>query len=970
MHAFHERVLRYVELMHRLQQLALILLITCAALGIQAQDPITWSITSNENLPSNIVYRITQDQQGQTWIATDNGICYYDGNKVVRPILPEVNDNFFAFIDKDIYGHIWMLNISGELLVYKNGEIHNQTSSIKTNGQYLNDIYLIENYLWTIIKDDNRQNKVQVYKIDEDGELNLINDDLGKLKSLYLAISKYNDKVYISYTHSETRLSQLRVFKFDGTDVNSNFKVNENFSDIIQTGQRYIATDQDRFNLILFDENKTYDKIEFKIRINQLIEISGKLFVLTNKGYHQVYIKNSEISLSRPFLSQHKINSIFYGRENLYWFGTYNKGVQVMPSIDNTLYKLKGEQESTITELTEVHSKILAGTSNGEVLRLENEKLEEIANFRSKITGINSYKSSILIGTSEGLQSIKKGNSNPIPLSTRVIKDLDVNEQSDEIIISSGIAAQLLNINGNSFQPSGTEINERSYACLFDNQENIWVGTVRGLYLLNHDSRNGNQEHEVILPYNISDIVELNDSTVYASTFSNGAFEFVNNKKRSKLDLPKLTIVDMSTDGEDLLFATDQGALYYDIENEDYFPITNKNFISSNDVQSVHLTEKWLWIGTDAGLNKINRRSISIENDILLSINNIFLDQQKVAPDQPLEIEKSVNSILFQYTGISNKNHKDISYQYRVKGLDSGWTSTKSDELYLRKLEPGNYTLELHSTDGRSESNMVSKTFTIKPDWYDHTWVKLLMALVITFLIYHIIRYLLSKRLQEERAKAEKQKVIDGMQMTALQNHMNPHFISNALYTIHDLIKQEKNWEASEFTSNFAGLIRKSMKYASKERINLKEELEFLHMYLELESSRFDIPVVTTISVDEKIKEKQNIIFIPPLLIQPLIENSFKHGDLSKRENPKVSVQVKSEGTDLKVLVCDNGLGFDPGSLQNSSSTGIKTLKERLAINTSQLQKEKIKDLLTVEQLITGECCVTIIISYLEKHEA
>jgi len=84
---------------------------------VSAQEPIFRELTSDDGLPSNIVYKIAEGHGGQMWIATDNGVCIYDREDIVEAKFDSVNDHFFAFMEQDSYGNIWMLNISGQIFV-------------------------------------------------------------------------------------------------------------------------------------------------------------------------------------------------------------------------------------------------------------------------------------------------------------------------------------------------------------------------------------------------------------------------------------------------------------------------------------------------------------------------------------------------------------------------------------------------------------------------------------------------------------------------------------------------------------------------------------------------------------------------------------------------------------------------------------------------------------------------------------
>ncbi len=212
--------------------------------------------------------------------------------------------------------------------------------------------------------------------------------------------------------------------------------------------------------------------------------------------------------------------------------------------------------------------------------------------------------------------------------------------------------------------------------------------------------------------------------------------------------------------------------------------------------------------------------------------------------------------------------------------------------------------------------------------------------------------------------------------MTALQNHMNPHFVSNALYNIQDLINENKKWESSEFTSSFAEVVRLSMSFATTERISLRQELKFLKVYIDLEEKRFRNKLNFVFSVDDWLDKSKVEIFIPPLLIQPILENVFKHADLRHSEDPTIKIDLRRTGELIVCTIEDNGIGFSHNlskqrvKKKHHRSTGVETVKERLRLNASQLNiKVDDQELLSMHDNQPRGTIVRLKIYYLFHNE-
>jgi len=125
------------------------------------------------------------------------------------------------------------------------------------------------------------------------------------------------------------------------------------------------------------------------------------------------------------------------------------------------------------------------------------------------------------------------------------------------------------------------------------------------------------------------------------------------------------------------------------------------------------------------------------------------------------------------------------------------------------------------------------------------------------------------------------------------------------------------------------------------ERITLGDEILFLEKYIELEQMRFDQSVKFDISIDDNLKIIIEKIKVPPLLIQPIIENVFKHAGFNDKNNPSMKIIFSGEENYLTCQVLDNGIGLDSGYKKNlfnrKTSTGLATIEKRLKLNAEQL---------------------------------
>lgn len=214
--------------------------------------------------------------------------------------------------------------------------------------------------------------------------------------------------------------------------------------------------------------------------------------------------------------------------------------------------------------------------------------------------------------------------------------------------------------------------------------------------------------------------------------------------------------------------------------------------------------------------------------------------------------------------------------------------------------------------------------------------------------------------LQNQLAETEKllaaEKKVTESELKALKSQMNPHFIFNALNSIQMQFMYGDKLTANEQLNNFTYLTRQILEVSGKKSIPISDEVEILTKYLELEQLRFKKDFTYSITVSENIDEDYHKI--PPMLIQPIVENSIKHGLLHQKGDKKVSVHfaIDAEETHLICTVIDNGIGRQKSAeikaknhtTHNSFST--QAIEQRLELLNDKLQ---LTDLIAYTDLLS-----------------
>jgi tetratricopeptide (TPR) repeat protein len=188
------------------------------------------------------------------------------------------------------------------------------------------------------------------------------------------------------------------------------------------------------------------------------------------------------------------------------------------------------------------------------------------------------------------------------------------------------------------------------------------------------------------------------------------------------------------------------------------------------------------------------------------------------------------------------------------------------------------------------------------------------------------------QKLETEKTMTEMEQRTIELEMQALRAQMNPHFIFNSLNSIHLFILENNRAQASKFLAKFSRLIRLILQNSQTSFITLESELESLSLYLDMESLRFNYHFSFHISIHPEIDVSE--LNIPPLIIQPYVENAIWHGLMHKEEKGQLDIEVSEEGDHLYFKIIDNGIGRKKASeLASKSATKHKSMGLRITAN-------------------------------------
>ena len=342
------------------------------------------------------------------------------------------------------------------------------------------------------------------------------------------------------------------------------------------------------------------------------------------------------------------------------------------------------------------------------------------------------------------------------------------------------------------------------------------------------------------------------------------------------------------------------------------------------------------WYGSIGKIQIIlykNQKKSGLAENTIDNAGNKLLEQAIYNLKKGLFICESVTCWIY-----SEDFNKALSEAYALQGnftaafdrlkisaayKDSIFNTEKHDQMtrleleyeFNKKKDSLNHQASLSNVQIQNEKKM--SRFALKQQWLIIIVVIIGLCLigVFFFFYYRTIRRLHSKN-ELIREKSEKQfkekeyqQKVNDITASALRSQMNPHFIFNALNTIQSYIYSNDKKSAGNYLGKFSELIRKVLDNSNKHEISLEEEIHLLQLYIDIEKARFGDTICVTIDIDQNLESEH--ILVPPMLIQPYIENAIKHGLLHQTGEKKLMIKLRRSNDQqfIEIIIDDNGIG-------------------------------------------------------------
>lgn len=345
--------------------------------------------------------------------------------------------------------------------------------------------------------------------------------------------------------------------------------------------------------------------------------------------------------------------------------------------------------------------------------------------------------------------------------------------------------------------------------------------------------------------------------------------------------------------------------------------------------------------------SKTNIHLLKIEIDSKTIKNE---DGTEINTGQTIKLGPNSNFLRIKFNDFNYVSQQPKTYAIKIDGLNDEWIDLKEKtEFGFSGLAGGKSNVWVKSKlqFAKEYSDPVNLlTINVIPPLTKRKsfWALCLGLLILLFYLGY--RYRLSQLKEKQNLMIAFNKQLAETEMKALRAQMNPHFLFNVLNAIKLNVQKNEQENAIDFITDFSKLIRSVLQNSGKQRISLEEELQTLELYIKIERKRFSTSFDYNFSIDESIKPAS--ISIPPMLLQPYVENAIWHGILHKSDGKgEIRINTFKSQRSIIVEIIDNGIGRDNAnklklkSAQKNKSMGMQITQDRMAIS-NQLSDDHI----------------------------
>jgi ligand-binding sensor domain-containing protein/signal transduction histidine kinase len=927
--------------------------------GICYFDGVTFhSILPKDGLPSSAIGQIQEDAKGNIWFGCGKWFCKYDGKKVsydtTVTIIPK---DWHFYIDKSFT--IWCINSKDDLLYsskdFKNWECESNKYENLRHKKWMRFNYDKDNDRFLLGERKNNTHIIASYIYSKEGHLNRLKEPVFS-ESGYSSNSSWNhvfknDSLFELKNEALIFIKKIKISLFLNVISGSNGKI----WFLEHYGKNLYALNPSGI-VDTFPLNSAGTSLLFKDKDNNI-------WLGTEEGLIRVY-ENGFTNFKKEQLGS--VWSMVEDREGSMWFGDFythklrkhNGKTLIEKKIDYAIHPRLPKGDITDFYFGGDRDKLgnLYFPCTAGIKKYDGNKISLLSPFNASNNSpvismhfyLDSIKNIIVSGTANGINIIqlKDGSSKYYGQEKGIYSSAYVlgvtKDLNGRYWLSASRGVSVFDIERDTVVKTFT--NEKKnfpfYGCsniFADYKGTIWAGSAQGL--LRYDSLKNSfiLADTNIIRSKVNAIKGYKDKYLVVAA-SDGVYF---------LDLKAF----YTEGGKTIVRCFNQHNGYLGIE-----PNQNCMYVDSKDN---------VWVAASDIVTKIIPSELNMSTQPLTpyitQINDSLIAYEEY--NKTINLPYGINTTRIRFEAVGFERPFKTEFRYKVD--NKNWSKWRTEDFaVLDNLASGTYRFYVQTRPaGTVEEKAIQQTaiqfkidlpFNKKPSF--SLWLFGLIAALVGGGAY-IINSMRKKAKEDSQAhikyieqqqqeKIERERHMKYLQIQTLQAQLNPHFIFNVLQAIQTRIYEGSREQASGLIVDLGNLIRRFLESSvnmdlSKMRnseITLKQEINLLKSYIEFEQLQYNSRFEYDINVSEDI-ETENVQ-VPPMLIQPYVENAIKHGILYEKER-LCKLEVNFTKTDDDVLVCtiiDNGVGREKAKeiqskhIRMYKSRGTQILEERIRI--------------------------------------
>ncbi len=929
--------------------------------NLSAQIPSHWYLNQEEGLPTNTVYKILQDRNNITWIGTSSGIVKYNSIQFTYYNNDTLRDKEFITLSLDSLNRVWVTNTSKQIAYIDHDQLKVfRYHPIMDNINHIN-LQFDKDYLYlTIIylKKQKRKKPVNyssIYKIpiqEVSKEISLRQYLIQSVKDTLLKPTIIGGElILLEGTKRQYQFTSTKNKIHIPSEVQSQLrKWDNNHIRFRSLGAGYYIVFGDE-KIILWDQNGEVVIKSLAHTIHDVNKINDRLWILTASGLSFLDLKNTARTPYSIF-PETAFSSMIKDREGNIWLGTLDRGIIMIPSIDFEIVSCDKSPFFSLFTLPKGEG-ILAGGKNKLLLIQKDHAVTSLPLPKNVGRILSIYaRGKIIVFAADNGAYWRGGDSPKFHFLPRSKASKKIILDKNENLWVGRYNCLLLYNKKQEWRKTPIVFNiGRTPALEAISNNEIWAGTMDAINIIRNNKLAQQQKLDSI-PFFVNDIKMPNDSTIYVATCNAGTLIFhANTTLRKSLSLPYQDCFSrILCDNNNIWIGGKKGIIYLNEKSKTYLNINHYHGLPSNEINDITRQNDLIWVATSKGLVKFSKDFVNLPiSPTNIALQKIEVNNKTIPFDkETTALSSAQNNLKITFEAINYSLRGDLQFKYRLLP-DTQWQISKSPFALFPNQKPGQYKFEVGLNNEVATGPLPSFSFTIRKPWWQHSWLYFLATGIAMFITWRTIAAKQKKTLQKIAKEQQIQQRIADLKITALQSQMNPHFIFNCLNTIQAFIVNDQQQLATKTLGQFSQLIRKVFEYSDYKIIRLDDELDFLKTYLKLEQLRFDEDLSVELVCSNFVKEHAFELAIPPLLVQPIVENAFAHGLLHQSGEKKLVIIFEKIDNYLKCSVIDNGVGMDQSAKFNLDThnkrtiSGLQLTRDRIAIFNCSSNSNKNK---------------------------